>query len=147
MEKRKTCPNVVRRFVKYDKDPILLKKEVEEKSNFAKFNNQDHLLIDVPKEGLTLSCKLEDGRRVTFAFVPETNQTGTEYFGAAECVDVCLHDAPDLPRNDLRFAECPKQQWALFNGSGDTFRTKGDDKEACTLAALLLSTRFYTEGR
>ena len=142
MKKSKQNIPVVKGLVKYENDPILLKKEVEKQANYAKFNNQDHLLIGVPKEGLTLSCKLEDGRRVTFAFNKQVNREG-EIIGAANSVDICLHDSPELPASEHRSEGCNKQQWALLNGGGTAFRTKGDEESACTLGVLLLNPKYY----
>ena len=104
---------------------------------YSKFNGFEHVLINVPREGLTLSCKLPDRKNVTVSFIPY----GEDEF---ECVDVKLHEGPELEAAPMRNAGCIGQKWILFNGGTTTYRTELSEKQ-CTLATLLLNDRYYQQ--
>lgn len=98
---------------------------------FAGFNRNPHLCVEVPNGGFTLSCRLGDGTRVTFAFV--ATRSGDVPAG---CVDIQLHDEtrrhparPDLPVFDM-----------IGFGPGPTvFDTRKIEDKPMTLATVLLA--------
>jgi len=58
-----------------------------EAAGYAQFNRVPHLAVDVPDGYLTITAKMSDGRRITFAFLPYRE-------GAPpSCVDVVYHDS------------------------------------------------------
>lgn len=54
-----------------------------EAAGFNKFNGGQHLCVEVPNENCTISCRLSDGTKVTFAF---TQYRHGDH--APACVDV-----------------------------------------------------------
>ena len=55
-------------------------------SEFARFNNCPHTDIEIPNGDHTISVKLPNGKRITFAFVGEQKDK------PAQCVDIKYHD-------------------------------------------------------
>ena len=70
-----------------------------EAEGYATFNGFEHLCVDVPDGGFTISAKTSEGKRITFSFLPYKSG------GPAQCVDICYHDGKrGTTAND---AECP----------------------------------------
>ena len=65
-------------------------------AGYAKFNGGQHLCVDVPDGFSTISCKLSNGQRVTFSFVPYVDD------GVPDCVDIHTPDAPTTKTRDGR---------------------------------------------
>jgi len=59
-------------------------------SEFARFNNCPHTDIEIPDGDHTISVKLSNGKRITFAFVGEQKDK------PAQCVDVKYYDGGGL---------------------------------------------------
>lgn len=60
----------------------VIAKDAEEQG-FKTFNKRAiHLCVDIPDGWSTVTCRLSNGKRVTFAFVPY------EHEGVPQCVDV-----------------------------------------------------------
>jgi hypothetical protein len=96
---------------------------------FARFNNGDHLCVDVPDGHSTISARLSDGRQVTFAFCPY------EDGGVPKCVDI--RDT-GRPLNDtMKTNQDQYQQDVIgFAGARNAF-VSVDEKKPCTLISLL----------
>lgn len=62
----------------------VLKADYVEAEGFKKFNNKEHLPVDIPAEGATITCNLPDGKQITFSFVPK------EITHEIECCDIHL---------------------------------------------------------
>jgi hypothetical protein len=97
-------------------------------SGFAGYNQCPHFLIDIPDGFATISARLSDGRRVTFAFVPYAENA------PAQCVDIIYHDAHEFVINGKR--KVPMQNIVLFD-RGD----KPDVAPIVTCTTLLLYDR------
>lgn len=112
----------------------------------AHFNGGEHLFVDIdPNKFQTISCKLPNGKFVTFAFVP----SGTEQHPSdeIECVDIHCNCAEPEPRCDK--AGTYHQQhvvgFCIGSTSFDTRNRKQVDRET-SLATLLLSSKHYTKA-
>lgn len=109
-------------------------------SNPANFNGGEHLRVEI-EEGAnqTISCKLPNGKFVTFAFCPSSTP------GEMECVDIHTNSGPAVPRakgdgGPVGFL----QHLVGFTYGSNTFATKQLPKPT-TLATLLLSARHYDQ--
>ena len=104
-----------------------------EAAGFAKFNDGQHLCVEVPDGRSTISVKLSDGRQITFAFCPY------EKDGRPQCIDIHDNGGKPLPNFVNKGQTLYQQQFIAFSGAGpDAFRTKADDARPTTLIALLL---------
>jgi len=56
--------------------------ELVEQAGYARFNQCDHLCVDLPDGNQTITVRTSEGKKVTMAFLPY--KTG----GPAQCVDV-----------------------------------------------------------
>ena len=103
-----------------------------ESGNYALWNDCDHLCVDVPDGVSTISCKLSDGRQITFGFTPY------ELNGIPKCVDI--RDLGD-PLNDKMKTGSDQYRQNLigFSGGGTAFRTSKLEK-LTTLVTLLFKT-------
>jgi hypothetical protein len=82
-------------------------KAVAIESGFAGYNQCPHFLIDIPDGFATISARLSDGRRVTFAFTPY------EENAPAQAVDILYHDSSEFVVNGKR--KVPMQSVILFD--------------------------------
>tara|TARA_R100000951_G_C2649356_1_gene183837 strand:+ start:1397 stop:2086 length:690 start_codon:yes stop_codon:yes gene_type:complete len=97
---------------------------------FARFNNGDHLCVDVPDGHSTISVRLSDGRQITFAFCPYSEG------GVPKCVDV--RDLGDPVGDKLGTGTDQFRQNLIgFSGWRNAFRTS-DNEKPCTLLSILL---------
>jgi hypothetical protein len=55
---------------------------------FADYNNNDHLIVDVPDKNFTISARTSEGRKITFAFLQYKDDS------PPQCVDVMRHESP-----------------------------------------------------
>ena len=103
-----------------------------ESGGYALWNDCDHLCVDVPDGVSTISCKLSDGRQITFGFTPY------ELNGIPKCVDI--RDLGD-PLNDKMKTGSDQYRQNLigFSGGGTAFRTSKLEK-LTTLVTLLFKT-------
>jgi hypothetical protein len=76
-------------------------------SGFASYNDCPHLCVDVPDGFFTISARLSDGRRITFAFAPYEKDS------AAQCVDIHYHDSCKFVHSGKR--GIPIQDVILFD--------------------------------
>jgi hypothetical protein len=79
---------------------------------FAGYNNCTHLCVDVPDGFFTISARLSDGRRVTFAFTPY------EENAPSQAVDILYHDPNTYVLNGER--KVPVQNVILFDRGNKT---------------------------
>jgi hypothetical protein len=118
-----------RNMSEYDYDTYLaLDKNEARKHGFAGFNSGKHLLVNIPDGQFTVSCRLTNGKRVTFAFCPY------ELNGVPQCVDIQFHDSGQFVQNGD--VQCPIQQVIAFTAGSAKFVSKLEDK--VTLVTLLL---------
>lgn len=101
-------------------------REYAEKKGFAVFNRGTHLCVDVPNGHYTVSCRLSNGKRVTFSFVPY------EDGAPAACVDI-HHRSGDVWGQDWE-----RQNVICFSGGRDAFRADSKDANPVSLTTLLL---------
>ena len=106
------------------------------------FNGGEHLFVSIEPEAYqTISCRLPNGRYVTFAFVP--GKRGTDEIG---CVDIhTTVGKPFLrerPADDYDVAY--PQQLVGFRRGPDTFDTR-ELPHVTTLTTLLLGDQHYTK--
>lgn len=101
------------------------------------FNAGEHLRVEIePGKHQTISCKLPNGKFVTFAFCPANSPT------EMECVDIHTTVAMPFPGakpDELKF---PQHLLGFSYHQPDTFDTRKADRPT-TLATLLLHTRHY----
>jgi len=101
-------------------------------AGFAGFNANPHLCVEVPDGNYTITAKLSNGKRVTFAFQPYVKG------GPADCVDVCFHDSGRTIKNGGR--DCPQfdvMAFALGRTPYDS-RKEEDSARTPTLVTVLL---------
>jgi hypothetical protein len=100
------------------------------------FNRCEHLRLEVEAgKWQTISCKLPNGKFVTFAFVPGK---GNEI----ECVDLHTTVGTPMPRPDNDERTFFPQQLIGFALGTDTFDTR-KGKKTTSLATLLLGSQHY----
>lgn len=68
-----------------DSNVQLMNASEVEKAGYAKFNDGDHLCVDVPDRRFTISCRA-DSQRITFSFASIME-------GKPGCVDIHNHDS------------------------------------------------------
>ncbi len=103
-----------------------------ESGEYALWNDCDHLCVDVPDGVSTISCKLSDGRTMTFGFQPY------ELNGVPKCVDI--RDLGDpLSYRMGTGSDQYRQNLIGFSGGGTAFRTAKLEK-LTTLVTLLFKT-------
>tara|TARA_R110002167_G_scaffold99086_1_gene260112 strand:- start:52 stop:741 length:690 start_codon:yes stop_codon:yes gene_type:complete len=98
--------------------------------NYALWNDCDHLCVDVPDGVSTISCKLSDGRQITFGFTPY--ETG----GIPKCIDI--RDTGN-PLGD-RMGTGSKQYRQVcngFSGSSTAFRSSKIEKPITLLSLII----------
>jgi hypothetical protein len=110
-------------------------------AGFAKFNDCQHLCVEIPEGWHTITCKTSGGKLVTFSFVPDV------FVGSGhQCVDVhhATGDKRKVQRNGVNF-EMVCQNVNVF-GSGsykDPLRSldyyKDNDNNPMTLTSILLT--------
>lgn len=84
--------------------------EEAEKAGYASYSHCPHLCVDIPEGCATVSCKLPDGRRVTFTFIEAT--TDMKKAGISHhCCDFMSHDSgrvrDDLPVQEMHTGNYP----------------------------------------
>ena len=102
----------------------------------GEFNDCEHLFVQIePGKNQTISCRLPNGKFVTFAFI---SSKGEEM----ECVDI--HTTAGKYWKDEKTVGTHHYQQHLigFSKGGDTFDTR-KVKEKTTLATLLLNSEYY----
>lgn len=68
------------------------------------FNGGEHLFVEIAaNEYQTISCKLPNGKFVTFAFIPAGNSTQPS--NEIECVDLHSNVGTELPRSVVGYIE------------------------------------------
>lgn len=102
----------------------------------GQFNNCEHLFIELSSgQCQTISCKLPNGRHVTFAFVPST---GDEF----ECVDIHAtvgkHWIDSFTLGEHHY----QQHLVGFRKGGNTFDTR-KLTHTTSLATLLLNSTYH----
>jgi len=119
--------------------PCVRQADQVEAAGFAKFNNGPHLCVEVPDDNFTITCVNSEGKKVTFAFMPNANQYS--HVPGHQCVDIChVHDG-DKNEGDL-----PIQNVLVFGQGGTAFTTKRHmegkphDMDIPTLVSLSLKS-------
>jgi hypothetical protein len=100
---------------------------------YARFNDNPHLLVDVPDGGYTISARTRENELITFAFQPY--MTG----GPPRCVDVQHQSAQLRTTNgmDENHGEDLPLQSVIVMGPGTTWmRSKPEDR--VTLVTVLM---------
>lgn len=121
-------------------DPLPVLPEVKTKlapaalvkyDGFERFNGGPHLCVDVPDGLFTITCKMSNGKKVTFAFVPYKD-------GApASCVDI-QHQTTGLTIENGH-TDVPVQEVIVWGLGKDICRTHLLDEKPSTLLTLLLA--------
>lgn len=109
------------------------------------FNGGQHIFIDIePNKNQTLSCRLPNGKVVTFAFVPAGNSIKSS--NEIECVDIHSNVGPELPRPD-KTGNFNRHHLIGFTVGGTAFDTRrvesANPKHVTSMATLLLRTGHY----
>ena len=111
----------------------LLKADEAKNAGYAKFNSRDHLAVDIPNNGCTITCRTSDGKKITFAFCPY------EENGVPQCVDIQYHDSgTTVPNGD---SQVPAQEVTVWTVGHPVHVSKLSDKEKCTLLTLLIPSK------
>lgn len=98
---------------------------------YAKFNNGNHLCVEVPDDAFTISAKTKDGRRITFAFCCY----GEPHI--PRCCDIQFHDSGKTLKNGS--SEVAIQSVAV-RGCGPLLHvSKLTDEKPCTLIVVDLN--------
>jgi|TARA_R110000803_G_scaffold103620_1_gene171772 hypothetical protein len=98
--------------------------------NYALWNDCDHLCVDVPDGISTISCKLSDGRQITFGFTPY------ELNGIPKCIDIRDTGNPleeSLGTNSKQY----RQVCNGFSGGGTAFRSSKIEKPITLLSLII----------
>jgi hypothetical protein len=107
-------------------------------AGFAHFNGGPHLCVDVPNGNFTVTCRTSEGRKITFSFVPYTED------GPAKCVDV-QHHTSGAAMDNGGSTDIPVQEVIAFTSGSSLFRSKFTDERPCTLMTVLLATKEERE--
>jgi hypothetical protein len=108
-------------------------RDYAEKKGFAVFNRGTHLCVDVPNGNYTVSCRLSNGKLVTFAFVPYQKD------GPADCIDIHHKTGKPITGYDRIDDGSIRQNVICFSGGTDAFRSDAKDARPVTLTCLLLT--------
>lgn len=107
-----------------------------EDAGFARFNQGQHLCVDIPDGHFTISVKTSEGRQITFAFVPYKEGK------PARCIDIHDNGGKQIGPDQANISEgqdAQAQALICFSGGGpDPFKSTYEDKKAVTLTTLLL---------
>jgi hypothetical protein len=95
--------------------------QLELPEGFARWNHGDHLCVDVPDGGMTITCRTSQGKRVTFHF--GVYQDG----GKPQFVDVAYHDNGTAWDNAGR--KVPTFDAIVMGGGSHVFDTRSFGKE------------------
>ena len=107
---------------------------------FAKFNSYPHLDVEIPPGGFTISTRTPDGKRVTFCWLPTTEEPNSMH----HCIDIkyCDAAAPKAHNGDV---ELPVMHMIAFGPGNTTCDTRRSDKPT-TLATILIGDQYYEKG-
>ncbi len=106
--------------------------------NIGEFNNCEHLFLQIePGKCQTISCRLPNGKFVTFAFVK-----GPDGSEEMECVDIHTTSGQHWKDNETLGKNHYQQHLVGFSKGRDTFDTR-KIKEKTSLATLLLNSDYY----
>lgn len=108
-----------------------------EAEGYAKFNRNTHFCLDIPDgEGFTITCRLDSGKRMTFAFVSYGD-------GVTGCVDIKYWDSgrPTTKNGDM---DLESFDAVGFTPGHSTFDTR-KCKEPTTLMTVLIADKHYTK--
>lgn len=119
---------------------------------FATYNNCPHLCVDVPNGEFTISCRTQEGKQITFAFL------AYRPLGPAQCVDIQRHNTPltvgdiglsnkagVIPAHDQR-RELPLISTIHFGPSGYVSDIHVTPKQGYGKVCVLLEDRTYEGG-
>lgn len=115
----------------------VLTPDAAEAAGYARFNGGAHLAVDVPDGNFTITARMTNGKRVTFAFVPYRKDE------PAGCVDISYDDAPVAPLMNGRTA-CHVMHAIGFTVGPDTFDTR-KIAAPTTLITVLIANKHYAE--
>lgn len=98
---------------------------------FGRFNDGEHICIEVPDGHTTISVRTSAGRRITFAFVPYSPD------GVPQCVDILDHDGAQV---SVDGEDRPHQKIIAFRGGRTSFRPRGTgENDVVTLTTVLIN--------
>jgi hypothetical protein len=100
-----------------NKMTTLTPEQVEAGKKFARFNSGPHHCVDVPDGNFTISCVNSEGKKVTFAFCPNTGPY--DVLPGHFCVDIQHHHDGDKNEGGI-----PVQNVHVFGQGGTAFTTK-----------------------
>lgn len=104
---------------------VLTDERGAEAAGYAAFNPGAHVLIPVPNEMFTLTCKTPNGKRVTICFVDK-----------AGCVDVQVHDGESFEFNGK--PDHVVQNVVTFGPGNVNFDSRGNQSENPVLLTTFL---------
>lgn len=111
----------------------VLPAEVAESKGFKKFNPGNHLCVDLPQGHSTISVKLPNGRRISMAFVPYSDEN-------LGCMDIEYESPDKLPEEfGNKGQDYFAQRIIGFSHGRNSFRTSVDDEKPTHLFTLLLN--------
>lgn len=127
----------------------ILRQTKIEKANIpnGEFNNCEHLFVEIePGECQTISCKLPNGKFVTFGFVPSSQPN--EF----ECVDLHHTISPEPHWQEMRAEQCEKQypiHVVGFGYGGSVFDSRNPKHggKPPLLATILLRSDYYLKTK
>lgn len=100
---------------------------------YATFNRGPHLCIDAPNGHFTISVRTSEGKMVTMAFVPYSEN------GPPQCMDVQYHSSGVVKQNGS--SSSPVQAVIGFTTGSNVFRSTLEDEKPCTLLTVLLNQK------
>ncbi len=120
------------RFYPPMKALLPLHPDAVEEEGFKRFNNKSHLPVIVPVEGGTITCKLPDGKRITFSFIKDGH-------GGIECCDI--HAETEVKCQ--AYPDREKQHVVAFSCGSKAFRSTDQNAKEVTLTTILLNDKYY----
>lgn len=93
---------------------------------FANYNDYNHLVVEVPNEGFTISARTPDGQKITFSFIRRPTGDGHQ------CVEIIHHTGNKTVKG------YPVQQAAMYGLGPTNAICRYNDESPTTLVSVSL---------
>lgn len=116
-------------------------REETESLGYAVFNRGPHLRVDIPNGWSTITCKLANGKMITFTFIPY------EKDGVPQCVDISARQGGPMILNGGQQVEV--QNVIVFSAGNWCYSTPKvpvEKSKMPTLTTVLLTGAWFEGG-